>query len=141
MKSTLSEQRLVFGYRISKNIGQHLFQSKFDMCDRNISGLKKCSDKRCKACDHIEEITEYSFRNGTSFTIRSNMNCDTTGFIYALICDKCKKEYIGQSGDRLINRTRVHRQQIMNSAYRSLEVSKHVWRCSKTSRKFIDYSN
>ena len=59
----------------------------------------------------------------------------TSPVIYALICGNCKKIYIGQSGDILRNRVRVHRQQIDNPSLMNLEVSLHISQCSKHVQK------
>ena len=63
------------------------------------------------------------------------MNCSSQNLIYALICGNCKKTYIGETGDILRNRVRVHRQQIDNPHLMNLKVSHHISQCSKHVHK------
>ena len=56
------------------------------------------------------------------------MNCDSTNLIYVLICMGCDKYYIGETGDKLRNRTRVHRQGVQNNT--SLFVDQHISECA-----------
>ena len=52
-----------------------------------------------------------------------------------MICGNCKKTYIGETGDILSNRVRVHRQQIDNPSLMNLKVSHHISQCSKHMQK------
>ena len=65
------------------------------------------------------------------------MNCASKNLIYALICPGCSDFYIGETRNTLRERTRVHKQQITDSKYRNLYVSKHVHECGKNDFKII----
>ena len=55
------------------------------------------------------------------------MDCSSQNLIYALICGNCKKKtYIGETGEILRNRVRVHRQQIDSPSLMNLKVSHHI---------------
>ena len=58
------------------------------------------------------------------------MNCNTKNCIYVLFCNSCNGTYVGQSGDELRSRTRVHRQHINTISDISLCVSKHIALCA-----------
>ena len=45
-----------------------------------------------------------------------------------------KKTYIGETGDILRNRIRVHRQQIDNPNLMNLKVSHHISQCAKNDK-------
>ena len=96
----------------------------------------KCGTSRCGCCINILEQTSFYFKNVDKlFEIRSNMNCSSQNLIYTLICGNCKKTYIGETGDILRNRTRVHRQQIDNPNIMNLKVSHHIAQCTRHLQK------
>ena len=72
------------------------------------------------------------FENGSNFTIRSRMTCQTKNVIYCLKCAGCNRLYIGQTKLELRFRMTLHRQHINDSKYGFLHVSKHIRECSKT---------
>ena len=60
------------------------------------------------------------------------MNCNTKNLIYVLFCNGCNQRYVGQSGDELRNRCRVHRQHIKNPETAPLPLSKHISQCASS---------
>ena len=50
--------------------------------------------------------------------------------IYCITCQGCKQQYIGETGDVLRNRVRVHRQQIRQKEYRQIKLSEHLDKCA-----------
>ena len=64
------------------------------------------------------------------------MNCNSCNLLYILTCSGCGKQYIGETGDVLRNRIRVHRQQIRNPNVRMLKVSSHIDNCALNEPKF-----
>ena len=71
-----------------------------------------------------------------TFWIKHNMNCNSKDLIYVLQCRGCHALYVGQTGDTLRSRTRVHRQQVKDRDYRVLFVSKHISSCSQSDPPF-----
>ena len=59
--------------------------------------------------------------------------------MHILICGNCKKTYIGEHGNILRNRVRVHRQQIDNPSLINLKVSHHISQCSKHVQNMINF--
>ena len=55
--------------------------------------------------------------------------------LYALICEGCKCEYIGETSN-LRKRVTVHRQQINDPSTRMLKVSAHIDNCTTLQPKF-----
>ena len=43
-----------------------------------------------------------------SFTLKGEFNCRTQGVIYRITCEKCKLQYVGQSGRSFHDRIREH---------------------------------
>ena len=52
-----------------------------------------------------------------------------------MTCNGCGEHYIGQTGDQLNSRMRVHRQQINDPSTRMLPVSDHLDSCNKDTSK------
>ena len=53
-----------------------------------------------------------------------------SNLIYVLTCNGCDKYYIGQTGDTLRSRTRIHRQQINDTSTSFIFASKHIAECA-----------
>ena len=99
---------------------------------KTISGISRCSEPRCKCCDLLETGSTIQFPNSSGikyFNVKHNINCLSSNLIYKLQCCGCNQFYIGQTGDILRHRMTVHRQQITNSHYSFLRVSKHIAQC------------
>ena len=100
MKKSLDKKPIINSKRQPKNLKQILSSSKFDYTETKAC-VKKCGKSRCKTCPIIIEGQSFTFRNGKSFTVKNDMNCDTKNVIYALICQNCNKFYIGQTSNEL----------------------------------------
>ena len=101
-----------------------------------VMNISKCGKSRCGCCNNILEQSSLYFKNADKlFQIKTDMDCSSQNLIYALICGNCKKTYIGETGDVLRNRVRVHRQQIDNPSLMNLKVSHHISQCSKHVQK------
>ena len=74
--------------------------------------------------------------NERHFKIKISMSCDVSNVIYVLICNGCKKYYIGQTGDKLRNRRTVHEQQVRDPSVMQMPLSKHIDECCTTLPKF-----
>ena len=100
--------------------------------------VSKCGDKRCKCCKNIIEASSFYFNDiNLKFEIRSDMSCNSRNLIYVLFCNGCNKRYVGQTGDELRSRVRLHRQHINSPENAPLYVSTHINQCARqTEPKF-----
>ena len=100
----------------------------------------KCTDKRCTFCSNTA-ITDniYSTRNNSILKRNKIIGCKTRDLLYLLICDRCKKEYVGETGCGINERTNLHRSQIKNEKYAILKVSKHVRNCGNKEFKIFPF--
>ena len=75
----------------------------------------------------------YTFKNiQITFKLKNRFTCDTFNLIYVIICDTCKEEYIGETGEgktKLRDRVRVYRQHIRQPQYQQLKVEGHLRVC------------
>ena len=75
--------------------------------NRTILGMRKC--KKCPIDIHIsEEKTLRSSNTKEYYKLKGEFNCRTTGVIYLITCEKCRIQYVGQSGRSLHDRIREH---------------------------------
>ena len=121
--------------RQSQNLKNLLCKSYFSI-NKPTHRVSKCYDKRCGTCKYIIEGDQINLNNIT-LKFNKSMNCASKNLIYALVCQGCSEFYIGETGNTLRERTRVHKQQITDSKYRVLGVSKHVHECGKNNFKII----
>ena len=111
-------------------------RASFQNSELHKPAISKCGKSRCGCCNNILEQSSLYFKNADKlFQIKTDMDCSSQNLIYALICGNCKKTYIGETGDVLRNRVRVHRQQIDNPSLMNLKVSHHISQCSKHLQK------
>ena len=58
---------------LPKNLKRILSSSKFEF-DPPKPSVKKCGDKRCKACPNLIEGSHITFKNGRKFTVHQDMS-------------------------------------------------------------------
>ena len=75
----------------------------------------------------------YNFKNvPITFKLKNRFTCDSFNLIYVLIYDKCKEEYIEETGGgktKLRGRVRVYRKHIRQPQYQQLKVEGHLRVC------------
>ena len=136
MKSIMNKTCVIKSRRQPPSLKGLLTCAKFSSDFEEPSYVTKCGDKRCKCCIHINNATSVKFESGTIFHVKSNMNCNSSNLIYVITCMGCNKQYIGETGDILRNRVRVHRQHIRDPNTRQLRVSEHIDMCAPAEPKF-----
>ena len=130
LQNAFKEIEIINSKRQSPNLKRLLTKASFSVTDSR--GSQKCNDSRCKCCKNIIETSLFHFEKiNKIFEIRSKMTCDSQNLIYVLLCKSCSLYYVGQTNDKLRNRARVHRQQILNPNIMNLKVSKHIHHCTK----------
>ena len=87
-------------------------------------GCQPCG-KRCYLCRMMQNTqTVTSTVNNYTINISSSINCETLSVVYVIECKKCRKQYVGQTGNNLRERFRGHLQDI-NTNNQQNPVSKH----------------
>ena len=68
-------------------------------------GSYKCGGKRCEVCKYVTETDTFtSTVTGETFKINHRFDCNEKCLVYLLTCNKCKKQYTGQTVDYFRNR-------------------------------------
>ena len=77
-------------------------------------------------CPHIEETSQICLNSNETekFKIKEVMDCDSRNLIYCIVCMGCGEKYIGQAGDVIRNRVRVHKQQILHEDKRMFKTER-----------------
>ena len=136
MREALTGVKFIKSNRQGPNLKKLLTRAAFHEDYKNTGWAKKCNSPRCKCCIDITETSSFVFHEtGDTFNIKCTMTCDSENLIYVLQCCGCNKYYIGQTGDKLRARCRVHRQGVTNNT--SIAVDLHIHKCAKhLTRKF-----
>ena len=79
-------------------------------------------------------VAAYVLSNG-------KINCKTVNLIYCIVCGNCKEFYIGQTGNFICERVRIHRQQIWDPSVRMQDVSEHLDICGGRQFKVFRFYN
>ena len=131
MKRVITENQFIKSKRQSKNLKKILTRAKFDETVSNDTpSVIKCGKSNCGTCPYLQEKDIFTFKNGMTFTIRSNITCSSKEVIYVITCNGCNENYIGQTTD-LRKRVTVHRQQIRHTKYTMIPLSEHIRTCAK----------
>ena len=149
--------RLISAYKRHKNLRDHLIRGRLSShnspddgpLDELIAALDKmpstvtpsglnngttrCTRTTCKTCSLMPETKQFlSYTTGQLFTIHQPLNCQSTNIIYLITCNLCKKQYVGETGRSLANRTTDHISCI--KTYKSTPIGlhfnlpNHAWR-------------
>ena len=135
MRRIVDDQKWIKAHRQPPNLKNILCHSAFrQQKDQETSPkVRKCKNPRCGMCPHIEETSQISLNSNETekFKIKEVMDCDSRNLIYCIVCRGCGEKYIGQTGDVIRNRVRVHKQQILHEDKRMLGMSEHISKCSQ----------
>lgn len=129
LQGAFANVKIVAAKRQPANLKRLLTRAKFST-GPDIFEVKRCK-ANCATCRVLREGSSYVFNNiDMTFHLKSNFTCTTKNLIYALQCEHCGAQYIGETGGELRLRINVHRQQIRDDSLRHLNVSKHLFACS-----------
>uniref|UniRef100_A0A1X7UGQ5 GIY-YIG domain-containing protein n=1 Tax=Amphimedon queenslandica TaxID=400682 RepID=A0A1X7UGQ5_AMPQE len=84
----------------------------------------KCNHNRCATCQHFNpNINFNSTSTRQTYRIRHSFTCSSSNIIYLITCEKCRKQYVGQTTKTLRERIYHHRSSIKTGQRRY--ISKH----------------
>ena len=97
-------------YKKPRTLGNIL--SKTFLCnhDKNAAlGFHHCTKSNCSTCSHSSISTFFqSFCTKKEFHILKSIDCDFSNLIYLINCNKCGKQYVGETGRKLKYRFTEH---------------------------------
>ena len=101
--------------------------------------VRKCG-KNCIFCDFIQTGNSITLKNGQVVSTNSNLECSSRNVIYIANCGTCGESYVGETGDQLLTRWTVHRQQSKLSADMApVHADVHLRICGKNKYKVFPF--
>ena len=128
MGNILKKHKLLKSKRQPANLKKLITKARFSERKQNPE-IRKCQSNRCGLCKHLKTGNQYIFNNGRTFKIKFSANCLVENVIYALKCNGCQKDYIGETTN-LRNRVTLHNQHIRHPNLAILPVSRHITKCA-----------
>jgi hypothetical protein len=109
----LHNHRLIFGHRRNKNLRDILVRARLPQMSPTkrdkTRPLHICSTYNCRYCPKIDHTgTIISTSTGKEYNTRKIVSCKSNNLIYCITCSKCKKQYVGQTKNRLQDRFVAH---------------------------------
>ena len=98
----------IIGYRRPKYLQDLLVSS--DLPEINWFGKKKysiprCNESACNNCPGIDKSGQViSTSTGRKYRTQTRISCTSSNVIYMIQCNLCKKQYVGQTRNKLLTR-------------------------------------
>ena len=134
--------------RSSRKTSSYLVRAKLYPINRT-AGFYNCGSKRCEVCKYITETNTFtSTVTGEIFKTNQGFDCNDKCLVFLMTCNKCKKEYTGQTVDHLRSRWNNYKsksrtfdreeQCMQKHLYKHFESQRHSGFCDNVSVKLID---
>ena len=128
MSNIFQRKKLVKSMSQAPNLGRLRCRSKFESQHKNHE-VKKCV-KNCLSCPYLLKASLYQFKQvNKSFLLKNSLNYESTNLIYAVICQVCKEEYIGEMDCLVKEQINICRQHIRQPQYQQLAVEEYLHTC------------
>ena len=140
MKSVMDGRKIIAARRQPPNLKSLLFRPRFEGQVHTTPGSvtacckikRKARGQPCKCCDNINECSSFLFHGSNEpFELRWHFNCDTMNILYALTCQTCGLNYIGQTERSVRERNGDYRRAISDKKYHTQGVHEHLANCGK----------
>ncbi|KAK3091940.1 hypothetical protein FSP39_023867 [Pinctada imbricata] len=128
LRSLINQQDIINSRRQPPNLKRLLTKARFTT-ETETHVVSQCQDPRCGTCPYIQTGQSFTFKNGKVFHVNAKMNCKSKNLIYEMTCPNCGENYVGQTGTKLADRVRVHKQQIRDPSTRNTPCSGHFDMC------------
>ena len=98
--------------------------SKFE--SQHINHIVKNCGKNCVSSPYLLKASLYQFKRvNKTILLKNSFNFESINFIYVVICQECKREYIGEMGCLVKERINICRQHIRQPQYQQLAFEEH----------------
>ena len=91
-------------FHSARKLSSYLVRAKLYPLERT-AGSCKCYGKRCEVCENVTETSTFtSTATQNTYKINHQFNCSEKCLVYLLTCNKCFKQYVGQTVDEFRRR-------------------------------------
>ena len=91
-------------FRVSRKISSYIVRAKLYPIE-GIPGSFRCGLEGCEVCKYITETNTFSSSiTGETYKTNHRLDCNDKCLVYLLTCNKCKKQYTGQTTDNFRGR-------------------------------------
>ena len=134
----MNGRKIVAARRQPANLRSLLFRPRFEGPGQSTPGSvtacrkvkKKVRGQPCKCCDNINEVSTFQFHGSDEpFELRWHFTCDTMNVLYALTCQTCGLNYIGQTERSVRDRNGDYRRAISDKKFHTQGVHEHLATC------------
>ena len=102
LKHLFTPGPMVF-FRSSRKVSSYLVRAKLYPVERSVErsvGSFNCKRPHCQICAYVNETDSFtSTVIGETYKIKHKFDCMEKCLIYLLTCNKCRKQYVGQTVD------------------------------------------
>ena len=103
MKNVFTPPPMV-SFHGARKLNSYLVRAKLCPLERMV-GSYKCKSKRCQVCNNFTEEDSFTCSNDqTNFKINHSFDCNEKCLIYLITCNRCFKQYVGQTVDEFRHR-------------------------------------
>ena len=138
IKKVFSNSETVLSLRQPPNLQRQLTRAAFTSVPQleapKEPGLFKCLNSRCDLCNkgYIQQCSSFTTFNGTQWSIKTHINCNSANVIYLLVCAACDNTYYAGKTNCLRKRMNVHKSSA-NLGNSTNIFDNHVFRCKRTN--------
>ena len=91
-------------YRSARKLSSYLVGAKLCPTERKV-GSCKCNGKHFEVCKNVLETGTFTCSNDqTTYKINHKVDCNEKCLVYLITCNKCLKQYVGQTVDTFRSR-------------------------------------
>ena len=114
-------------FRSSRKISSYLVRAKLYPVERSV-GSFNCKRPRCQICTYLTETDSFtSTVTGETYKINHKFDCMEKCLIYLLTCNKCRKQYVGQTVDTFRYRWNNYRSNSRKHAHGISCMQEHLY--------------
>ena len=91
----------------ARKLSSYLIRAKLYPLERTVCSCK-CYDKQCEVCENVKETSIFTgTATQNTYKIIHQFNCSEKCLVYLITCNKCFKQYVGQTVDEFFQRWNI----------------------------------
>ena len=104
-----SNVNITKAFRKPKCIKDYVVRASLKSKSKHIENKPRCKNSKCRYCPLLDKSGKIlCYSNQREYSTKTNISCQSNNLIYSITCKKCGKQYVGQTGRRLMDRFQGH---------------------------------